>query len=412
MTGNAGSAGSRDEDVSAPGGSTVTGPIRLVFQNDFYDGQLARTLSASYAGMADLGEAFAAAHAIGKPTPDTWHAEWNRRAEAALTAGDASAAAGQRESARSQYLRASEYFRQSFFFLRHNLADPRLLSAYHEQVAAFQKALPMLDAHGEAFAFPYDGTTLKAYRYAPDDAPIARPTMLFPCGYDSTAEEGWTNVPAALARGYNAVTFEGPGQGAALYEQGLFFRPDFDAVLTPLIDQLAADPRIDLTRLVLVGRSFAGYLAPQAATVEHRIAALICDPAQPDMAAHLPTGIVGKVAVPAIEAKMRFSPDSREFFGARMAAHGLDSPADYLDTLKTYTMLDQANEIRCPTLIVECEGDPVGGGGAALASAMGTKATLKHLSVASGAGGHCGWLGQQVWDDVVYGWLGETLSGS
>jgi hypothetical protein len=37
--------------------------------------------------------------------------------------------------------------------------------------------------------------------------------------------------------------------------------------------------------LVLIGRSFAGYLAPRAASFEHRLAALVCDPAQPDLGA-------------------------------------------------------------------------------------------------------------------------------
>jgi len=31
---------------------------------------------------------------------------------------------------------------------------------------------------------------------------------------------------AALERGYNALAFDGPGQGAALHLQGLYFRHD------------------------------------------------------------------------------------------------------------------------------------------------------------------------------------------
>ncbi|MGN6030773.1 MAG: alpha/beta hydrolase family protein, partial [Thermomicrobiales bacterium] len=118
----------------------------------------------------------------------------------------------------------------------------------------------------------------------------------------------------------------------------------------------------------------------------------------------------GKLAVPAAQAEMRFSADKDEFFGARMAAHGLHSVEAYFAELRRYTMLDRASDIRCPTLIVECEGDPIGGGGPSLAKAMGDLATLKHLSIADGAGGHCGWLGQRVWTDLVYGWLAKTLA--
>lgn len=387
-------------------------PIRILFREDLYDGQFARTLSASYAGMADLGEAFATAHAVGRPTPNRWFEAWDRLAASTMTQLDTAEAspARDRESARSLALRASEYARQAGFFLRHNLADPRLHATYRRQVDAFARAFPHLAAYAEASRIPYEGTWLKAFFYSADHQPIPRPTILFPCGYDSTAEEGWTNVPAALARGFNAVCFEGPGQGEALYDQGLVFRPDFDAVVTPLIDLLETHPRVDRTAVVLVGRSFAGYLAPQAATVEHRIAALVCDPAQPYMGAHLPKGLIGKVAAPAAKAEMRFSHDKEEFFGARMAAHGVTTVEDYFAELRRYTMLANAADIACPTLIVECEGDPIGGGGPALAAAIGDRATLRRLTIADGAGGHCGWMGQRVWEDLVFGWLDTIIT--
>lgn len=384
-------------------------PIRILFRDDLYDGQFARTLAASYSGMADLGEAFATAHAIGKPSPDRWYEGWQQRAGAIMISLDAT---DEVASVRSLALRATEYFRQAFFFLRHDLTDSRLRAAYRSHVTAFAKAMPLLAPHVEEIPNPCYGTTLKAFLFSADADPVPRSTILFPCGYDSTAEEGWNNAASALARGYNAVTFEGPGQGGALYEQGLFFHPDFDTTLTPLIDCLERNPRVDNDAIVLIGRSFAGYLAPQAATVEHRIAALVCDPAQPDMGAHLPTGVVGRVAAPVVETEMRFSPDRQEFFGARMAAHGVESVGEYFAELRRYTMLDKASEIRCPTLLIECEGDPIGGGGASLASVMGDCATVKTLTIADGAGGHCAWLGQRVWDDVVYGWLGETLASA
>jgi hypothetical protein len=37
---------------------------------------------------------------------------------------------------------------------------------------------------------------------------------------------------------------------------------------------------------------------PRAASFEHRIAALACDPAQPDMGVHIPGGLTGEIALP------------------------------------------------------------------------------------------------------------------
>ena len=160
-----------------------------------------------------------------------------------------------------------------------------------------------------------------------------------------------------MQRGYNAFIFEGPGQGEALYEQGLFFRREFEYVLTPAIDWLIQRPDVDPDNLILVGRSFAGYLAPRAATAEHRIAALVCDPAQPDLAARLPGGWASRLVGPIAALQMRVSRNRAEFFGARMAAHGISQVTDYIDEMRRYTMLDMASQITCPTLVIECEGD-------------------------------------------------------
>jgi hypothetical protein len=382
----------------------------IAFGDETYDGQFQRTLSASYAGMADLGEAFATAREIGKPDPDRWYNAWFGRAESVREVADAAVAAGNRESARGALLRAAEYYRQSYFFLRRDLTDPSLQRACAAQVAAFTAAIPLFDIRVETLAVPFAGTTLKAYFFAPDDTGTPRPTVLAPCGYDSTAEEGLVYVTGALERGYNAMVFEGPGQGAALYRDRLWMRPDFEVVLTPVVDLVTARPDVRADRLVLIGRSFAGYLAPRAAAFEHRIAALVCDPAQPDMGARVPSGLAGKVAPAVVAAQMRASVDRREFFGARMAVHGLSRISDYFAELRRYTLLDVADRITCPTLVVECEGDFVGGGGPDLVEAMtGTTATLVNLTAAQGAGGHCGGLGQRVWNQVVYDWLATVL---
>jgi pimeloyl-ACP methyl ester carboxylesterase len=171
-----------------------------------------------------------------------------------------------------------------------------------------------------------------------------------------------------------------------------------------------AQPEVDPDRIVLMGRSFAGYLAPRAAAHDHRVAALICDPAQPDMAAHLPGGVVGKVLVPGAKLQAKLSATRAEFFGARMAAHGLTRIEDYFTELRRFTMLADAGAITCPTLIVEAQNDFAGGGGATLQAALTCPNTLVRLTAEQGADGHCAGLGQEVWNDAVFGWLAQTLA--
>ena len=40
----------------------------------------------------------------------------------------------------------------------------------------------------------------------------------------------------AARRGYHVLFFDGPGQGGPLIEQGLTIRPDWEAVIRPVVD--------------------------------------------------------------------------------------------------------------------------------------------------------------------------------
>jgi alpha-beta hydrolase superfamily lysophospholipase len=80
---------------------------------------------------------------------------------------------------------------------------------------------------------------------------------------------------AALQRGYNVITYEGPGQPTPRREQNLGFIVEWKKVVTPIIDYLVTLPGVDPETIALVGFSFGGFLAPRAAAFEHRLAALL-----------------------------------------------------------------------------------------------------------------------------------------
>jgi Esterase FrsA-like len=388
----------------------VSNPTKLLYRNPSYDGQLVRTLAAATVQSADPGEAMATARRIKALDGRSWYEAWATTADNARRVADEASRSGDRVTARHAYLRASEYYRQAYYFIRSDLDDVRLQGAYGHHVEAFRAATALMDVAVDHVRIPYEQTTLSGYLFSPEATAMARPTLVFPCGYDSTAEAGWVNVPPALQRGYNVLVFDGPGQGEALFRQRLYFRPDFETVLSPVVDWLVARPEVDGARVGVVGRSFAGYLAPRAACFDGRLAALVCDPAQADMSARLPKGLVGRVAAPVVRAQTKMSRDRAEFFGARMAAHGIDSIDRYFDELRRFTMLSEAGSIACPTLIVEAENDFAGGGGQVLYDALRVPAELVRLTEAQGAAGHCAGLGQEIWAGAVYRWLHRTLS--
>lgn len=62
-----------------------------------------------------------------------------------------------------------------------------------------------------------------------------------------------------------------------LRQRGVPFRPDWEAVVTPVLDFALQRPEVDPDRVAIGGRSFVGYLAPRAASSEHRPAACVAD---------------------------------------------------------------------------------------------------------------------------------------
>ena len=382
--------------------------------------QLQRTLIGAYGDSADLGEAMATAGSVGPGDYGQWHEEWAHTAEAAAAAAADAAARGHRPLAARGYLRSAEYWRQAYFFLRHDLADDRVRTGYQRQREAFRSAAQFLQFHVEALSIPFTPVPMPGYLFRPaTDAAGRRPTVLFPGGFDGTAEELHKyGVRTALELGWNAVAWDGPGQGGMLIEHGVPMRPDFEAVLTPVVDWALRQPYVDPHRLLLVGRSLGGYLAPRGASGEQRIAALVCDPGQfdftsrfvsmfsepdwqkvvdadPDMDANL-EGLLGK-------------PRDREFYGARMAAMGAATFGEWLRALRGYTMAGEAELITCPTLITEGEGD-FASQSHTLFDALTCHKQFRAFTASEGGGGHCEEAGQRLWQQVAFSWLSEIVA--
>lgn len=152
--------------------------------------------------------------------------------------------------------------------------DPRINTFWDEQTAAFDKAISLLPRPGRRVSLKADGFDVLATFYAASDEKA--PVMILGNEYDGAQEEmlhvcGF----AALERGYHVITYEGPGQPTVRRQQGLGFIPDWEKVVTPLVDYLETFPQVDMKRLGLLGYSMGGYLALRASAFEHRLAAFV-----------------------------------------------------------------------------------------------------------------------------------------
>jgi pimeloyl-ACP methyl ester carboxylesterase len=381
--------------------------------------QLERTLIGAYSGAADLGEAIATAGRVPPGDYGRWYEEWARTAGVAQAAAEDAAAAGHQAMAARGYLRAAEYWRQAYFFLRHDLADERVRTGYRRQREAFRRAAPLLPFDVEAVAIPFRPVPMPGYVFRPGDGG-RRPTVLFTGGFDGTAEELHKyGVRAALEAGWNAVCWDGPGQGGMLVEHGVTMLPDFETVLAPVVDWTLGQPFAD-SRLLLIGRSLGGYLAPRGASGEPRITALVCDPGQFDFTSRFRSMVSDddwqKVldADPAMDAGLEgflAKPRDREYYGSRMAAMGAAGFGAWLRTMTGYTMAGRAGKITCPTLITEGEGD-FASQSRTLYDALTCPKQYRAFTAAEGAGGHCEGMGQRPWEQAVFTWLGRVVAGA
>ena len=384
--------------------------MKLYFEDAAFDGQLQRSVAKADAGMANAGECLAIAEQITPGDRDSWYRAWSEFGGRLAARGDEARQAGHSVSARNVYLRAAEYFRQAFFFHREDLDADKLRTAYSASVAAFRSALELFEHPGQVLTGAMSG-----YLFTPPGAG-PYPTIMHINGYDGTAEELYASVPAALERGYAFAAIDGPGQGAMLYDQRVPMRPDWENVVPEVFDLLAAVPEVDEQRIVLVGRSFGGVIAPRGGAGEDRLAAMIVDPGQFDMGPALLERLgplADHVHDPAADEQFQRlleQPGMRALFEPRMTTNGVSTVRAYCEDMLRYTNAETVTRITCPTFVTDNETDVVSTGqGRMLYDRLTCPKEFRLFTKAEGAEGHCEGMAPTVFWDAAYNWLDALL---
>jgi pimeloyl-ACP methyl ester carboxylesterase len=394
----------------------------ILFDDPLYERFATRALAHALYGGADFGECFVTARQITPADPDSWHRAWTATGDRVFGIAEQCAASGHMVSAREAYLRASNYYRTSYLPLFGTPVDPRLVAAFDREAEAFRKAADLMSPSVEPVEIPFEGTSLPGYFHRAVESGPPRPTLISTNGYDATVHEAhFAHAIPALRRGYNCLTFDGPGQGRALIKQGLFMRPDWENVVRPVVDYVLARPEVDPRRVALIGWSFGGYLAPRATSGEPRLAACIADPGQWDlleaMRASMPLPPEARERLPEIApadlegflGQIRSNPSLNWTIRRALWVHGLDSLADYFRVAAEYSLEGRAERIRCPTLVAWAEGDPIARFAERLYAALRCPRALVRFTTAEGAGGHCEEMARSLFHQRAYDWLDDVL---
>ena len=254
-----------DSSQSRAAAPATSGNGRFFASQSFHF-QTLRALTDIPAGGADTGEVFEAIKAIQDGDQLSWFAGWTALAERVLALAERTMDPVSKGGA---LMRAHTYFRTAEFFLPRD--DPKRPVSWQKNTDCFYRALGALGVEHERLRAAYGDSQLNATYFPGPAGAGEKPLLMFVGGFDSTLEELYLMlVPAAHARGYSVLTYEGPGQGAALREQGLRFLPEWERPNTAVLEAFLSTherPR----QIVLIGMSMGGYLAPRAAAFEPRI---------------------------------------------------------------------------------------------------------------------------------------------
>lgn len=388
-----------------------------------------RTLGHAAYGGADIGEVLVTAQNVVAGDYDSWYREWLITADRVAAEAETQLSTGHRISARDGLMRASNYYRAAEFFLHGNPADPRIDHAYRRSTECFHHAAALCTPPIEVVEIPYEGTVLHGYFYRATDGrdnDPPRPTMVLHNGFDGTAEEMHFNGAAAgVERGYHVLTFDGPGQPAARHLDGLVFRPDWENVVTPVVDWVMARHDVDTSRVGLLGLSMGGLLAPRAAAFEHRLAACVAVDGIYELGSTVLSHFPGTRAeveaalraehAPEVDVAMQHlmasDPTVRWAITNGMYVMGVDSPRAFAACYLDYTLAGGvAEQITCPTLVCDGEADMFWAGQPQeLFDHLNCPKTFLRFTNAEGAGAHSQFGAQRLAYARIFDWLDDTL---
>ncbi|WP_405834125.1 MULTISPECIES: alpha/beta hydrolase family protein [unclassified Streptomyces] len=273
-------SGSAEPSAADP--DPAPGAMKLFADPGF---NFAGLLALGGAGMhaSEVGEVLTAVNAINaaglseQTFSDTFRS-WGDKLAAPPAAGRGGHEAPD-QTRRFRSLRAAQYYAQALFYVLGTDHPGDEKAVYQAGRAAWDTFARLCSPAAVRAKVPYASTHLPVWFFRPDGPETPRPTVILTNGSDGQNLDMWTyGVSAALDRGWNALVYDGPGQGQLLFVEEMPFTTRWEKVVGPIVDWLDARKDVDSERIALTGLSMGGNLVARAAAFEHRLAAVACQP--------------------------------------------------------------------------------------------------------------------------------------
>jgi hypothetical protein len=392
-------------------------------QSDF-DYEARTVLGAAASGIGDVGLVLATLDRIADGDAQSWFDAWTGQAASLSARGDEALARGELATASWAFLSAAEYYAKALVFVD-GLADQSvLLPTFRAGRACWEKVVDSSDGRFARVQVPYQQTSLPGYLLRPDASGACRPTLVITNGSDGSLPGlmGYGGSEA-LRRGWNVFVFDGPGQQSMLFERGIPFRHDWEAVLTPVLDALAGRADVDSAALTGYGISQGGYWIARALAFEHRMVGAVADPGVVDVSAgwtaNLPpqllslldagekdafdSAMAAGLAAPGGEAVART-------LAFRGKPYGITDLFDLFSEVRKYQVRDVAARIATPLLVLDPDDEQFfPGQPRQLYELLPGEKDIIAFSQAQGANFHCQPAGRQLTHTQMLDWLAGHL---
>lgn len=389
------------------------------FGDQAYHFQTLRALNDIRADGADTVEVLETIKHIRQGDAQSWFSAWEKTGERLLQRAEKIADPMSRGQT---YLRAHNYLRTAEFFLPPQ--DAKRPLSFKKNVRAFHLGLDALGVQHERIKAPYGQHHLNAIYYPGPAGADAKALIVFCGGYDSTLEELYfALVRGAHARGYNVLTYEGPGQGSVLRDQKLAFTPEWEKPTGAVVDTFLAG-HARPPSMVLVGMSMGGYLAPRAAAFDDRFDGVVAYDVLYDFGEAAERNVPGfvitlhrlgfeKLVQLLVRIKSYFSPGFAWAVGNGLWVLNTSTAMQTLEALRAYTLEKVAAQIKADVLIFAGAHDhfvPVSQAADFERRLTGARSvTTVIYDVESGGAEHCQLGAQALWHADFFDWMEEKF---
>ena len=333
------------------------------FNDQTYHFQTLRALNDIPYGGADTSEILATIEHIKAGDADGWYDAWESTGDRVF---ELASRTNDPVSRGRAHLRAHNYYRTAEFLLAPH--DPRRAISWKKNLETFYMGLDTLGVRYERISAPHGAHRLNALYFPGSSGSEKEPLIVICGGFDSTLEELYfVLVAAGLERGYSVLAYEGPGQGSIIREQGIPFTHEWEKPTAAILDEYLRTHPLP-AKIVLVGMSMGGYLAPRAAAFDKRIDGVVAfdvffdfgaisSRSMPPTAFWLGRHGMGFLLNAIVRIKSTFSPSLKWALQNSRWVMGTRGLLETAEALRAYTLQDVARRIEGDVLIFAGEDD-------------------------------------------------------